>query len=149
MTDNNNNDEIIDAEIIDEAEEVVEEVSDFWKLVAYHLQNNHYPPVPLNMVDTCITAIEYANKGEWDTLIVLPEGTLYKGVNTANVEVIVESHHLHTFITSDREIVTVTDADGQVVYQGYGTELKLEPSNLNEIEGNDDGEPELSDSTEE
>jgi len=126
------NDEIIDAEIIDEVEEAVEEVSDTWKLVAYHLQNNHYPPIPLNMVDTCLRAIEYANEGDFNTIITLPEGTLYKGANTANVETIVESHHLHQFITSDREVITIKDADGQVVYQGYGTELKLETKEINE-----------------
>jgi hypothetical protein len=141
----NNNDEIIDAEIISESVdgETVEEPSDYWKLIAFHLQSNHNPPIPLSMVDTCIRAIEYANNKEWETYITLPEGTTYKGANTATVETIVESHHLHTFITSDREIVTIKDADGQVVYQGYGTELKLETQDLNtevneEIEVDDD-----------
>ena len=82
----NDGNEIIDAEIISEVEDVLEEVSDIWKLVAFHLQNNHYPPIPLNMVDTCLRAIEYANEGDFNTIITLPEGTLYKGANTASVE---------------------------------------------------------------
>lgn len=145
-----NNEEIYDAEIISESvvtdEEyngrVIEEPSDYWKLVAFHLQNNHQPSIPLSMVDTCIRAIEYANDGDFNTIITLPEGTSYKGANTASVETIVESHHLHHFITSKREVVTIKDADGAIVYQGYGTELKLETETntetITEVESNDD-----------
>lgn len=125
-----NNEDIIDAEIVD-GDEVVEEPSDYWKLIAFHLQNNHYPPVPLSMVDTCIRAIEYANEGEWELEVMLPEGTKYKGSTHASVETIVESHHLHQFIKSDREVISIHDADGNLVYQGYGTELKLEPQETN------------------
>lgn len=117
-------------------DEQLEELSDQWKLVAYHLQNNHYPPVPLSMVDTCISAIEYADKGEWDTFIMLPEGTTYKGANTATVESIVEGHHLHYFIKdSDRQITTITAEDGTVVFQGYGSALNLEQRDLNNNNG--------------
>ena len=133
------NDEIIDAEIISESyDEVADEPSDYWKLVAYHLQNNHSPSIPLSMVDTCIRAIEYANEGDFSTIITLPEGTSYKGANTADVETIVESHHLHQFITSDREVVTIKDAEGNLVYQGYGTTLTLNTEESTEVESDDD-----------
>lgn len=129
-----NDDDIIDAEIISETteEQVLEEPSDYWKLVAFHLSSNHNPPIPISMTDVCIRAIEYANEGDWKTQIMLPEGTTYKGSTHATVETIVESHHLHQFITSDREVVTIKDADGAVIYQGYGTELKLETNETNE-----------------
>ncbi len=136
-----NNDEIYDAEVISESVdgEVLEEPSDYWKLVAFHLSNNHEPPVPISMTDVCIKAIEYANKGDWKVLLALPDGTTYKGSTHAEVETIVESHHLHQFVTADRDIVTITDGDGKVIYQGYGTELKLETQEVNEeIEINDD-----------
>jgi (2Fe-2S) ferredoxin len=143
-----NNEEIYDAEVIyDSASSatdgefngrVIEEPSDYWKLVAFHLQENHQPSIPLNMVDTCIRAIEYANDGDFDVIITLPEGTSYKGANTASVETIVESHHLHHFITSEREVVTIKDAEGAIVYQGYGTELKLSTETNTEVESNDD-----------
>jgi hypothetical protein len=120
--------EVIEGEIIDDLDDELEEVSDHWRLVAYHLQNNLTPPVPLNMVDTCIEAITHANNGEWDSLIKLPEGTKYKGESEATVEVIVESHYLQDFITTARELITIKDDKGQVVYQGYGTEFKLEPN---------------------
>lgn len=139
-----NNDEIIDAEIIsdsaselDDIDDQLEEISDQWKLVAYHLQNNHYPPVPLSMVDTCIRAIEYAEQGEWNLEVMLPEGTTYKGSTHASVETIVESHHLHYFIKdSDREVTTITAEDGTVIFQGYGSALNLENRELNTENGN-------------
>jgi hypothetical protein len=120
--------EIIEGEIINDEQEVAEEVSDYWKSVAYHLQNNLTPPVPLAMVDTCISAIAYANEGEWDSLIELPEGIKYKGESEATVEVIVDSHYLQDFITTAREVVMIKDEEGNVIYQGYGTEIKLEPT---------------------
>lgn len=121
--------EIIEGEVIEnDLDEILEEVNDYWRLVAYHLQNNLHPPVPLNMVETCIEAITMADNEAWDSLITLPEGTLYKGENTATVETIVESHYLQDFIKTAREIITIKDDEGTVVYQGYGTEFKLEPT---------------------
>ena len=120
--------EIIEGELIDDLDEALEEVSDYWKLVAYHLQNNLNPPVPLAMVETCIEAITKADNEEWDSLITLPEGIKYKGENTATVEVIVESHYLQDFIKTAREVITIKDNEGTVIYQGYGTEYKLEPN---------------------
>lgn len=132
--------EIIEGEVLENLDQELEEVSDFWKLVAYHLQNNLHPPVPLNMVETCIEAITRANEGEWDSLITLPEGTKYKGESEASVEVIVEGHYLQDFIKTAREVVTITGDDGTVIYQGYGTELKLEPSQ--ELNKSIDNDPE-------
>ena len=120
--------EVYEGEIIENLDDELEEVSEFWKLVAYHLQNNLHPPVPLAMVETCIEAIEHANKEEWDSLITLPEGIKYKGENTATVETIVDGHYLQDFIKTAREVVTITDNDGTVIYQGYGTQLNLEPN---------------------
>jgi hypothetical protein len=120
--------EVYEGEIIENLDDELEEVSEYWKLVAYHLQNNLYPPVPLAMVETCIEAIEHANKEEWDSLITLPEGIKYKGESEATVETIVDGHYLQDFITTAREVVTITDNDGTVIYKGYGTEYKLEPN---------------------
>lgn len=119
--------EIYDGEIVEnEAEELTEQ----WKLIAYHLQNNHYPAVPLSMVDVCIEAIEKAELGEWDSAITLPEGTQYKGENFTTVEIIVESHHLQDFIkNTEREVVTIKDDEGTIIFQGYGEVLTLSPDN--------------------
>jgi len=62
------------------------------------LTSNHYPPVPAMMVPTCIEAIDLANDGEWDSLVSLPEGVLWKGQAVSPVHAIVEQHHLETWI---------------------------------------------------
>jgi hypothetical protein len=71
--------------------------------IEWHLQGNHYPPVPKFMVKPCIEAIELANAGDWDSEVELPEGTSYKGSNTAPVRALVENHHLDAWIESDSE----------------------------------------------
>lgn len=66
----------------------------------WHLQCNHYPPVPTCMVPVCVQAIDFAVADEWDAHIELPENTYYKGMNTAPVHAIVEQHHLHYYVES-------------------------------------------------
>ncbi len=66
--------------------------------IAWHLRSNHFPPVPLSMVPVCVEAINYANEGNFDKLISLPEGVGYKGLTAAPVYAIVEAHHLDAWI---------------------------------------------------
>jgi len=75
--------------------------------VAWHLQGNHYPPIPLVMVEACVEAIELARLGYYDTEVKLPIGEskdgepfqiTWHGQDTAPVSAIVESHHLDGFI---------------------------------------------------
>ncbi len=72
---------------------------DLEKQLAYHLQGNHYPPVPLSMVQPCIDAIDAAYDEDYDREIAMPEGVSYKGSNVAPAWAIIEQHHLHWFIT--------------------------------------------------
>jgi len=64
----------------------------------WHLQSNHYPPVPLSMVPICQEAIEHANVGDWDTEINLPKGISFRGEKFATVSAIVRQHHLDSFL---------------------------------------------------
>ena len=66
--------------------------------VLVHLTSNHYPPVPKFMVEPCIEAIDNANAGEWDKMVQLPEGVLFKGENEAPTSDMVEQHHLEFWI---------------------------------------------------
>jgi hypothetical protein len=75
--------------------------------VAWHLQGNHYPPIPLVMVKACVEAIELARLGYYDTEVKLPIGEskdgepfqiTWHGQDTAPVSAIVEAHHLDGFI---------------------------------------------------
>lgn len=40
----------------------------------YHLQQNHFPPVPVAIVPQCIEAIEHAANEDWDHTITAPSG---------------------------------------------------------------------------
>lgn len=72
--------------------------------IGWHLSANHFPPVPADMIDPCIQAIEYAADEDWDAEVELPEGTEYRGSTVAPVWAIVEAHHLQAFIgTYDEE----------------------------------------------
>jgi hypothetical protein len=66
--------------------------------IGWHLQSNHYPPVPLSMVPVCIEAIEAGQEEDWGRLIELPEGVLWRGKNSAPASALVEAHHLDSWL---------------------------------------------------
>lgn len=72
--------------------------------IAWHLRSNHYPPVPLSMVQPCIDAIRaIVDEGDVDAEITLPEGVLYIGMPTAPAWAIVEQHHLEAWLEDGEE----------------------------------------------
>jgi hypothetical protein len=71
--------------------------------LSIHLTGNHYPPVPVSMVDPCIAAINAAKAGEWDRLIDLPAGIKWRGKDQAPVSALIEGHHLQFFIEPEGE----------------------------------------------
>ncbi len=72
--------------------------------IGIHLQANHYPPVPKEMVKPCIEAIDAVNDlGLWDLEIPMPEGITYKGLTTAPAWAIIEQHHLDAWIIEREE----------------------------------------------
>ena len=66
--------------------------------IAYHLQGNHYPPVPLSMVKPCIDAIDAWWEEDSDRLIEMPEGVSYRGEKFAPASAIIEQHHLDAWL---------------------------------------------------
>lgn len=76
--------------------------------IAIQLQSNHYPPVPLSMVEPCIEAIEACNEDDHARLIKLPiDGTdrngepfqiTWRGNDHAPAWAIVEGHHLESWV---------------------------------------------------
>ncbi len=76
------------------AQDLAENVIDIRQSIGYHLRGNHYPPVPLTMVEPCIEAIYAVSDGDTHKSIQLPEGVFWKGYPTAPAYAIVESHHL-------------------------------------------------------
>jgi hypothetical protein len=74
--------------------------------IAWHLQSNHYPPVPASMVQPCIEAIravneEYGNFTGWHKVIQLPDGITFRGEKVAPAWEIIEQHHLDAWIEID------------------------------------------------
>jgi hypothetical protein len=79
------------------------EMLDIESAIAWHLRANHYPPVPLSMVEPCIEAIQAGLEGEWLKMIELPEPVRYKGSRFAPADVIIQQHHLDAWLELDEE----------------------------------------------
>ena len=81
---------------------LADSVLDLETQLAYHLQGNHYPPVPLSMVQPCIDAIDAYYDEDYERFIAMPMvgdfQILYKGMTHAPARAIVEQHHLEWFI---------------------------------------------------
>ena len=77
---------------------LADSVLDLETQIGYHLQGNHYPPVPLSMVQPCIDAIDAAYDEDYDRMILLPEGITWRGSAGAPAHAIIEGHHLSWFI---------------------------------------------------
>lgn len=71
--------------------------------IGWHLQGNHFPPVPLSMVTPCIEAIDAFWEDDLDKLIGLPDGVGYKGLTVAPARAIIISHHLDAWCVEDEE----------------------------------------------
>jgi hypothetical protein len=69
--------------------------------IGYHLQGNHYPPVPLSMVQPCIEALDAAREMDAMRYIAMPEGVFYKGMSHAPAWAIIEQHHLDAWLPQD------------------------------------------------
>jgi hypothetical protein len=71
--------------------------------LSIHLTSNHYPPVPAEMIEPCVLAIEAMNDEDDRRDIDLPEGVLWRGQTTAPAWAIVEGHHLESWLSQDGE----------------------------------------------
>jgi len=78
------------------------EMTDLDTALSWHLQSNHYPPVPVQMNAVAKAAIDAANEGDSDRLVPLPDGVEYRDGRT-EVEAwrIIESFRLDSFIEQD------------------------------------------------
>jgi len=69
--------------------------------IAMHLRGNHYPPVPLSMVQPCIEAIDAYWEDDYNRLIEMPEGVSWRGESHAPAWAVIESHHLDAWCQED------------------------------------------------
>ena len=63
-----------------------------------HLTGNHYPPVPVSMVQPCIDAIDAYYDEDYNKTIEMPEGVSYRGSKFAPASAIIEQHHLEAWL---------------------------------------------------
>jgi hypothetical protein len=81
---------------------IKDSVLDLETQLQYHLQGNHYPPVPLEMIPVCIEAIDAFYEEDWERMIDMPKvgdfQIRYRGETQAPASAIVEQHHLSWFI---------------------------------------------------
>lgn len=63
--------------------------------ILVHLGSNHYPPVHEVFAEVCEEAVRRAEKGEWDSILTLPDGS------ERAVSYVVEGLHLESFISWD------------------------------------------------
>jgi hypothetical protein len=80
------------------AEHIENGMVELRQVLAWHLTSNHYPSLPLSLLDACVLAIKYMQEGEPDTNISLPEGILWRGQQTAPAWAVVDAHHLEAFV---------------------------------------------------
>lgn len=81
---------------------IKDEVLDLETQLLYHLKGNHYPPVPAEMVQPCMEAIDAAYDEDYNRMIAMPMvgdfQITYKGSTEAPAWAIIEQHHLSWFI---------------------------------------------------
>ena len=66
--------------------------------ISLHFQTNCYPPIPQEMVDTAVEAIDMVNDGEGHLKLKLPEGVTFRGSNWVGAWDVVESYRLGMWI---------------------------------------------------
>jgi hypothetical protein len=66
--------------------------------IANHLQNTNYPPVTLDLIDSCIEAIRLAEDKKWDHLVKLPDSVKFNGAEYATVNDIIAGQRLEKWL---------------------------------------------------
>jgi hypothetical protein len=69
--------------------------------LGYHLECNHFPPLPSELIPTCKEAIIACNDGDYERLIDLPDGILFRGEAQVYAYRVVQSCHLEYFLVDE------------------------------------------------
>lgn len=80
------------------AVEFAEHAPNLETALRWHLQSNHYPPLPLSLLPACVEAIEAYDAEDYERLIELPEGIFWKGQKEAPARAIIDGHNLEPFL---------------------------------------------------
>ena len=63
-----------------------------------HLIGNHFPPLPISLIQPCTDAIDACNTGDYDKQIGLPPDFTYRDSHYAPANEVVEFCHLEWFL---------------------------------------------------
>ena len=85
------------------AQDLADSPLSMYQSIAIQLRSNHYPPVPLSMVEPCIEAIYAVSEGLTHKQINLPKGVSWRGYPTAPAYAVVEQHHLDAWCDYDND----------------------------------------------
>lgn len=81
---------------------IQDSVLDLETQILYHLRGNMYPPVPAEMVQPCIDAIDASYDEDLNRMIQMPMvgdfQITYKGSTEAPAWAIIEQHHLEFWV---------------------------------------------------
>lgn len=66
--------------------------------LVWHLQYNHYPPLPIAFAPLCKQAIAHVNDGDSDARLRLPRGITVNGKRTMTASQCVELCNLASFM---------------------------------------------------
>ena len=78
------------------------EYADLDTALTWHLRSNHYPPVPLTMLEPCKQAIDAYWEDDLDRQIDL-NGSFYRGKSFAPAREIIIAHHLDAWCSDSEE----------------------------------------------
>lgn len=76
---------------------------DRWTALSVHLRANCYPPVPVEMMEPCMEAIDLVNDGYVMLSVDLPDGVSFRGKTTVKAYQIIESFHLEAFLNDEED----------------------------------------------
>jgi hypothetical protein len=98
-------------------------VLDLETQLLYHLKGNHYPPVPAEMVQPCIDAIDAYYDEDYQRMITLPKVNdfqiTWRGQSEAPASHIVDAHHLEFWLP---HVWDCDCADCEVIHYNEGLE---------------------------
>jgi len=83
---------------MDMADAINKKWIDLGTALHWHLRYNHYPPLPVALIETAKTAIERANEGDFDSQIELPQDISFRGRSKMSVYDAVEYMRLNTYV---------------------------------------------------
>ena len=72
-------------------------LADLDTALSWHLQSNHYPPIPLSMIPACKAAIDAYRDDDITRDILLPLGIRWRGEVMAPASALVNDLHLVAF----------------------------------------------------